>query len=135
MTEIIQVFDWTSPDGKQSIKFNATEMLRAVKRGELKHSCVLVHLDRKWVEEWVLPHSIDPQGMEYIKTMTEAQMSKPILAVEMADHGVLVIDGRHRYVARYLANKPYVTMMVVYHPRWHRYAIFTPPLNSAPPQQ
>lgn len=116
----LQVFEWSSEDGKEKYKFYVTLMLDAMKEGKLPFYEVCSLLDKEWAATW-LPHRDLNQRL--VASMDHKRLNEPLLGVEMPrDRSVLIIDGSHRYAARLKRGKEDFTIHIVEYPYWKEYA-------------
>ena len=115
----IQIFDWESEDKKHKITFQVTDMLRAIVSGKLKAELVTSPIDANFAEQWC---KLRIDNHYYCKNMAQKKMDEPVLGVWMDDNTVLLIDGSHRYMARYYAGYATVDYMLVAYGDWQGYA-------------
>lgn len=114
----IQQFDWTSEDNKHHISFAVTDMLNALKQGTLPFATATVPIDATFAETWC---KLRIDNEYYCRNMSQAQMDRPVLGVWMPDETVLLIDGSHRYMARYWHSLPTIDYVLIAE-GWQRFA-------------
>lgn len=117
----IQHFTWNDPDSPRQIEFYVTEMIEAMLLGELPYEKCRAALNAEWAAEWLPQRDLN---MNYVRSIAEPKLSTPMLGVRLndADDSVLIIDGSHRYMARYLAKKEDYLLMIIPYPAWRRYS-------------
>jgi len=124
----IEVFDWTSEDTRTTIRFSVSEMLTQIARRALPCREITTPIDANWATTW-LPKR-DPK-IEYAMGLSPERAAEPVLGVWMPDETVLLIDGTHRYMNRFMWGHDTIDWLVVTDPDWRAYAIITGPI--APP--
>ena len=97
----IEIFDWTSPNGKCQISFATTSMLIAMRTGKLPYEEILSPMDPEFVRDW-LSERID--NMDYVRKLSAQRLAEPLVGVWMPAGMVLLIDGAHRYMANWLQD-------------------------------
>lgn len=115
----IEYFDWTSPDGKTSITFRVTDMLNAISTGTLRAQRVTTRIDTEFVELWLVKRELSDR---LIARMTPERRNEPVLGAWMPDGSVLLIDGSHRYMARYLEGLDEIDYNLIAYDDWQGYA-------------
>lgn len=116
---ILEQFDWTSTDGKTSITFRITEMLGAIAAGQLKTDLITSPLDANFARQWLIKRDLNEY---YCRNMSLRRLDQPVLGVWMPDKTVLLIDGSHRYMARYYSGQTTVDYHLVALADWQSYA-------------
>jgi hypothetical protein len=116
---LFETFSWKSPDGKTSGTFDVTRMLRDIEMRQLSFDNIMTQLDKNFAETWVAKRDIN---MEYCIQMSLKRRNTPVLGVWMPDGSVLLIDGSHRYMSRFLFDEPTVEYNIVRYPLWRPYA-------------
>ena len=115
----LERFDWASPDGKTQARFNVTEMLNAIAKGKLKANRITARIDTTFVEDWLVKRELN---MPLCHRMGISRMTIPVLGVWMPDSTVLLIDGSHRYMAKYLNGDDTIDYMLIANGDWQRFA-------------
>ena len=115
----LERFDWTSPDGNASARFRVTEILDAIAKGGLKAQLVTTAIDTTFVEDWLVKRELN---MPLCHRMGVSRMTIPVLGVWMPDGTVLLIDGSHRYMAKYLNGDDTIDYMLIANGDWQRFA-------------
>ena len=115
----LERFDWTSPDGNARARFRVTEILDAIAKGGLKAQLVTTALDTTFVEDWLVKRELN---MPLCHRMGVSHMTIPVLGVWMPDGTVLLIDGSHRYMAKYLNGDDTIDYMLIANGDWQRFA-------------
>jgi hypothetical protein len=118
----LEQFDWASPDGKTQATFNVTEMLSAITDGKLKANRITTRIDTTFVEDWLVKRELN---MPLCHRMGVSRQAIPVLGVCMPDDSVLLIDGSHRYMAKYLNGDDTIDYMLVANGDWQRFATIT----------
>jgi hypothetical protein len=119
---LIQSFAWTSEDQKEHITFDVTAMLDAIRDKTLSVEAVTTALDANFAETWVTKRDLNNY---YCRNMSLRQMKSPVLGVWMLDGSVLLIDGSHRYMARYYAGYTEIDYLLVAYGDWQGFAQIT----------
>jgi hypothetical protein len=119
---LVQLFDWQSEDNKCRITFDVTRMLCDIAIGKLPYESVTSLMDDNFARKWVLQRDIHPRR---VATFTQAELDTPVLGVWMKDATVLLIDGSHRYAARWIKHLPLITWHLVALADWQPYATIT----------
>ena len=115
-------FDWESESGKINIVFNVTALLSAVAAMAIPFEKIKTPLDRNFAREWLPKRGLE---MDRVRTMTPKRMAEPVLFACMLNLTVLLIDGTHRYYARYLRGKPDVRGILLQPAVWGPFAKIT----------
>ena len=118
----LQRFDWDSEDGKCHICFRVSEMLNAIAEGKLRYEEVRSPLDVVFARNWVSKRDI---RLNRIMAMTTTELNSPVLGVWMPDGSVLLVDGSHRYMARYRLHRDYIDWHLIALGDWQAYATIT----------
>ena len=114
-----ECFDWVSPEGKTQVHFNVTEILEAIAEGSLKANRITTLIDTTFVEDWLVKRELN---MPLCHRMGVSRMTIPVLGVWMPDGTVLLIDGSHRYMAKYLNGDDTIDYMLIANGDWQRFA-------------
>lgn len=117
----IEIFDWTSEDQSQRLRFYVSEMREAIAQGRLKYETLEAYLDPEWLKTWLLQRDLDIQYCFTLAKLPE-RLKKPLLGVRMEDQTILLIDGSHTYMARYLANCQSCLWHIVDLPLWKAFS-------------
>lgn len=117
-----QVFTWNDPSGKRALDFFIEPLLVGIYAGSIPYEELEVTLDPTWVGEWLVKRELD---LVHVAALTQAQIDVPVLGAWMDDGSVLLIDGGHRYMARYLHRLPTVTYHILAEASWRKHAIIT----------
>jgi hypothetical protein len=115
----LERFDWQSPDASASMTIKVTEMLADIAAHKLVYEAVTTHVDDKFAHTWLTQRSLN---MHHIKRLTPERLAQPVLGITMPDATVLLIDGSHRYAARWIKHMPTVDYHLVRDPLWRPYA-------------
>lgn len=124
MLKLIQFFDWQSADGKCQITFSVTRMLDDIISGKLATEVLVASLDTDFDSTWIVQRDLNAKHVMTIMR-DEATLNSPVLGVWMPNGSVLLIDGSHRYMARYLLHKPTIDYMLIALNDWKPYATIT----------
>ena len=122
-----QKFDWTSPDETVQISWPITRMLYDIGNGKLKFQAVVAEIDKDFVENWLVKREPD---MEYVRSLPDAQLIVPVLGAWMPRKSVVLIDGTHRYMARYLQKRKTIPYILLAVEDWLPYATITGDLST-----
>jgi hypothetical protein len=122
---IREAFTWESEDKSRSIRFDITTMLAAIAHGVLPYGKCETELDREFAREWLPLRDLDMDRL--VALQTDPKLHEPCLGVRMIDDTVLLIDGSHRYMARYLLNLPDVLYHIIEYNDWQPYATVLKP--------
>ena len=115
-----QVFSWTDPDGTRTIDFYIDPLLTGIIDGSIPFDTAEVVIDPVWVKEWLVKRDLDPV---HLGSLTDDQIDTPVLGAWMEDGSVLLIDGSHRYMARYILAKPTVRYFLLGKDAWQKHAV------------
>ena len=125
--ELIQQFDWTSEDGKTSISFDVTGLLRAIALDAMPYEKVLAPIDKEWADSWLPLRDL---ALGHVYNMPKEYAETPVLMVEMTASAAntvepingLLIDGSHRYARAILDKKHEIRAHLVRFPHWLPYS-------------
>lgn len=105
--QITEKFDWISPDEPKQFTFDTSAILQAIELGALNPRRFIVALDKQFARETLPLRGLD---VSYAQSLSKTRAAEPVLGVITSMHRdlptILLIDGTHRYYARYLRNKP-----------------------------
>jgi hypothetical protein len=118
--ERIEVFDWTSPDEVTSVHFPITIMLRAIAKGQVPYERITAQLDPEFARIWISRRDIN---IPYCLALPKKRRDEPVLGCWMADDTVLLVDGSHRYMARYLRKETTIDYIILKEVDWKPFAI------------
>ena len=102
-----------------SARFRVTEILDAIAKGGLKAQLITTAIDTTFVEDWLIKRELN---MLLCHRMGVSRMAIPVLGVWMPDGTVLLIDGSHRYMAKYLNGDDTIDYMLIANGDWQRFA-------------
>lgn len=117
--QFLQRFDWQSEDAGVSISFDVTAMLRDITAGRLVAELVTAPLDETFALTWVSKRDLN---FSYCNTMSPVRRNIPVLGAWMPDGTVLLIDGSHRYWARYSRGENEIDYLLIREKDWKPYA-------------
>lgn len=117
-----EVFTWTAPDNTQTIYFSIDPLLAGIANGTIPYDSVEAVLDQGWVNAWLVQRELN---MRHVSALTQEQIDEPVLGAWMDGGSVLLIDGSHRYMARFLRGLPTVRWHILHQAEWKRYATIT----------
>ena len=117
----VEVFDWTSPDEKTNIRFHITEMQFAIQEGRLIGEHVMAKLDGEFARRWLTLRELN---MNYVRNLPPERILNPVFGAQMPDpeHSVVLIDGSHRYMRRYLDGNYTVPYLLFTEEQWKPFA-------------
>lgn len=115
----IELFDWTSPDRETSIRFAVTSLSYAMANGQVPFEHVTTALDSEFARIWLPQRELNK---DLCANMTKRRRDEPVLGAWMPDGTVLLIDGSHRYMARYLHHEETIDYYLVKYADWKPFA-------------
>ncbi len=117
----IETFEWTSEDEKTQISFEVTKMLDEIAAGRLKADHVTTEINETFITTWLSKRELNPLR---IVSISRSRLDEPVLGVWM-DDAVLLIDGGHRYLARYALGLKTVDYLLVAESDWRPFSTET----------
>lgn len=117
----IETFNWTSEDGKTTIAFPVTKMLSEISVGRLKVDRVTTEISEPFIVNWLSKRELN---LKHVSSLSLERLDEPVLGAWMADD-VLLIDGSHRYLARYVMGFKTIDYLLVSEPDWRPFVTET----------
>jgi hypothetical protein len=114
-----EVFTWTPDNGKCTVLFMVSSILEAIRRKKIRHKRALTPLDSDFAVGVLTKRELD---LDWIHNMSETRLEEPVLCAYWHDGTVILIDGSHRYMALYLAQKPTISCYLIDYEDWQPYA-------------
>lgn len=127
---ILKRFDWTAENGQCHITFAVTEMLSAIADGKLPYDAVTSPIDWEFVQTWIVKRDIFVSKVRAIMR-DKVALDKPVLGAYTPNNTVLLIDGSHRYMARYMLDRSTIDYHIVRQDFWTIFATIQGDLNNA----
>jgi hypothetical protein len=123
---IYQRFDWTSEDGEVEITFQVSQMLVEMRANRLPYETLTTQLDREFAKRWLPERDLNFGYIQSLSPRGDAKTyNAPVLGVRWIDDSVILIDGSHRYMARFLHSEPTIDYQIVAYKDWQPYATVT----------
>lgn len=107
---IAQIFTWKSPDEKTEIRFAVSDILAAMAAGNIAYETITTPVEKSFAR--FLAASREPDRA-YAERLSEDAYNEPVLFVLLPEGSHLLIDGTHRYYAKYLRALPTIDAFVV----------------------
>ncbi len=117
----IETFEWMSEDGKTQTSFEVTKMLDEIAAGRLKVDHVTTEINEAFITTWLLKRDLNKF---HVASISRPRLDEPVLGVWM-DDAILLIDGGHRYLARYAVGLRTVDYLLVAESDWRPFATET----------
>ncbi len=115
----IEMFQYNGDGPAPPMLFRVSALAHKLIAGEVGFIHVTSPIDKEFATKWITQRDLN---MTYVHNMPPLWLDDPVLGVEMPDNTVLLIDGSHRYMARYLAKLPTIDYFIVPRPLWLPYA-------------
>lgn len=123
-----QVFTHRDPDTGEFRHFNASEISRAITRGDIVPVKVKAKIPTSLAKHLEKNGGIEKDGLE----RAASRINVPILIAEFDDGQSMIIDGNHRTLVRYQLGYDWVYAYVLSQEQWTPYLLtdFPPGLEE-----
>lgn len=113
-----ETFDWISEDAQTRVRFPITAMLAAMVDKTLNYETLTTRISATFVLAWLVSR-VDTTNF---RPISEPRLGEPVLGAWMPDRSILLIDGSHRYYARYQRGLETIDYNVLLEEDWQRFA-------------